>query len=986
MNGNLLIQLAFVQTLQITVLACIVLVLTRYMAKDRPHLAHALWALVLLKCLTPPVVASPTSVFSWLSNGYQAVAFWSQSPPKEIELAKTTEQAEGLAPVIVRMPADSQPMAPALPAAPLKVDPRSAKLELKTLIWAAILAWISIAACVLTLSILRLAIFLRRVTKATLPSSPSLNSLVESLSKRMGLRRKVRLRTVDAAIGPAVVGLIRPTILLPKVIVDGKSDAELEPLLAHELIHVRRGDLVWAMLQGLSVSLWWFNPLVWLAERLLTREAERSCDEETIAGLGCSPAMYARSLLDVMERKHQLRAAPSLPGVRPVDITAKRLERIMRLGQGCYRQRPWWVVAVWLVGCALVLPGAAWVVAQEQPKQAPGVFKEASSNAEANSRALRLPRAKILIEGADLVPPNTKPFEVGSLLTQLCEDQGLNRADAVNHFVQLISSGLSVGKFEESHASSTSISKQAATGGVVTSHLSAVYHKSPAPLAVNGEATGTEEASASTAPSFEIAGDQLHVRATEKELSQIAGTIEHFRKCGFTRLVTSVVFYEIPQPVEFDNDAFQAGEFVFKSGGEVASDLGVKGSLAAPNSGVFNDAEVAKLKRWLEQQKDAVCIASPLVSSLNGQRASVQIGEARNFIVAYKTVKADDGSIDSQPVNEAVQTGIACDIRAVVTRPANEGDEVTTEVSINCQRSNIKSVSKFTFSGAGRDLTTEQPVVDTTSFETGARLKLDQSLATVLWHENKTLVTIVHCKPVAANVGAVPPAVLGNGDKPAYVTVSDQLKSESEIALLKCVLAKLGIKDFRIDDGRMQVNVTEDWKAAANAFQELRDLRNTSAEPDSQTAAREREFVDKGTAYEPLIIYGPHIQQQIRKLNRGVPLLKEIPYVNRFFRNYEFTSETEQREPTNEDILRAVAKHSKEVSLLEAIDSNQVTVKTKQVIMKIEEPGQISKLVSDAITQHRHFKCSLHDANTDELKSVVYVDFCQFLLSEFVSN
>ena len=412
------------------------------LAKDRPHLAHALWALVLLKCLTPPVFASPTSVFSWLSNGYQAVVYWTQSPPTEIEPAKTTEQAEGLAPVIVRISAESQPTVSVTPTSVLKSERRSGQLDVRTLVWAAILAWISIAGGVLTLSSLRLWIFLRRVKKATLPSSPSLDDLVESVSNRIGLRRKVRIRTVDAAIGPAVVGLIRPTILLPKVIVDGKTDRELEPLLAHELIHVRRGDLVWAMLQGVSVSLWWFNPLVWLAERLLTREAERSCDEETIAGLGCSPAMYARSLLDVMERKHQLRAAPSLPGVRPVDITAKRLERIMRLGHGCYRQRPWWVVAVWLIGCAMVLPGAAWVVAQETPKQQPSVLKEASSNSEANSRAIRLPRAQVLIEGADVVPPQTKSFEVGSLLTQLCEDQGLNRADAENNFAQLISNGL----------------------------------------------------------------------------------------------------------------------------------------------------------------------------------------------------------------------------------------------------------------------------------------------------------------------------------------------------------------------------------------------------------------------------------------------------------------------------------------------------------------------------------------------------------------
>lgn len=948
MNGNLLIQLAFVQTLQITVLVCIVLALTKYLAKDRPHLAHTLWALVLLKCLTPPVVASPTSLFSWLSNGYQAVVYRMQSPSTGIEVAKTTEQpTEGLAPVIVRMSADSQPIAPALPATTLKVDHRSAKLDLKTLVWAAILAWIFISTCVLTLSILRLSIFLRRVKKATLPTSPSLNGLVESLSKRIGLRRKVLVRTVDDAIGPAVVGLLRPTILLPKVIVEGKTDKELEPLLAHELIHVRRGDLVWAMLQGMSVSLWWFNPLVWLAERLLTREAERSCDEETIAGLGCSPATYARSLLDVMERKHQLRAAPSLPGVRPVDITAKRLERIMRLGHGCYRQRPWWVVAVWLLGCAMVLPGAAWVVAQEQPEQKPSVFKEASSNSDANSRAIRLPRAQILLEGADLTQPQTKSFEVDSLLDQLCEEQGLNRDDAERNFAQLISSSLN-------------FSGQGSSEG-----------------------TETDTTSSGTAPSFEVAGDQLHVRATEQELSQIELSIEHFRKFGFKRIVTAVTFYEIPQPILLDKDAFQAGEVLFKTGGEVSSDLGVNGSLAFPNAGVFGDSEVTKLKQWLQKQKDAVCTASPIISSLNGQRASVQIGETRSFTVGYKPAKAVDGTIDSQPVNEAVQTGISCDIRAVVTKPANEGDEPTTEVSILCLRTKIKSVSKFTFSGSGRELTTEQPVVDKALFETGSRVKLDQSLVVVQWHENKTLVTIVQCKPVGAKVAMAPPAVLGNGDKPAYVSVSDKLKSESEIALLKCMLTKLGIKDSRIDEGRMQVNVKEDWKAAVNAFQELREFRNPSSDSDAQTVPLEQKFVDNGAAYEPLPIYGPLIQREVRP--RGTPILSKIPYINRLFKNVDFIDETEQSAPTDEEIVRALEKQSKDGSLSDAFSAGQIKI-SSTMIKDFVEPVRFVPLIGEATLQHRHYKCELHDAKTNELMRVVYVDFCQFALNKATTD
>ena len=143
------------------------------------------------------------------------------------------------------------------------------------------------------------------------------------------------------------------------------------------------------MIQSIASAVGWFHPLVWLASRQVTIESERCCDEETIAFLRCNPVTYARSLLDVLELKHLLRVAPALPGVRPVDITSSRLERIMRLGQGCRSRSPWWILSIALVSAVAVLPGAEYVTAQSPepkkiddsavtPKMEPGMAPEAS--------------------------------------------------------------------------------------------------------------------------------------------------------------------------------------------------------------------------------------------------------------------------------------------------------------------------------------------------------------------------------------------------------------------------------------------------------------------------------------------------------------------------------------------------------------------------------------------------------------------------------
>ena len=219
--------------------------------------------------------------------------------------------------------------------------------------------WLMSGGLALLISAARFARFWAWLSRCEVSSRVNLSDAVDRVAAKLGLRRRVNVCVLNASVGPAVIGLLRPTILLPESIVRDKSEVELEPLLAHELNHVRRGDLWWALIQALARNLFWFHPLVWLADKMVTRESERSCDEETIASLGCSPATYARCLIEVLEQKHMLRVSPALPGVRPVEVTSARLERVMKLGQGSYRRTP---AAVWLVlaACSIVaLPGAA---------------------------------------------------------------------------------------------------------------------------------------------------------------------------------------------------------------------------------------------------------------------------------------------------------------------------------------------------------------------------------------------------------------------------------------------------------------------------------------------------------------------------------------------------------------------------------------------------------------------------------------------------
>ena len=73
---------------------------------------------------------------------------------------------------------------------------------------------------------------------------------------------------------PLVVGLLRPTIVLPH----GLTDAETALALAHERAHVRRGDLYLGLIPALARTLFWFHPLAHAAARAAEDAREEACD------------------------------------------------------------------------------------------------------------------------------------------------------------------------------------------------------------------------------------------------------------------------------------------------------------------------------------------------------------------------------------------------------------------------------------------------------------------------------------------------------------------------------------------------------------------------------------------------------------------------------------------------------------------------------------------------------------------------------------
>lgn len=366
------------QTWQVAVVGLVVWLIARQFTADRPHFAHALWMLVLIKAITPPIWSCPSSPFSWLAME-RPTAY--ASAPHDPTLSRPTEQ-------LTQQEAKSFPAAT---SAPLALDESSFndshnghpsrwsgfiagfQWNGKSLDSALSFIWLLGAGGGLLILVLRYAALLRTLRTAKTISLPGIDAVASQLSRKLGIRRRVKILILENQIGPVVLGLINPTIVLPAVVAKSMTPAEISMLLAHELTHLKRGDLWWALVQSFAKHLLWFHPLVHWAERCVTREAERSCDEETVTALNCNPVDYARCLLKVLEHKHQLHSVSALPGVRPVDITSARLERVMRLRKGSHQSGSAMIWLVLLLGCILILPGAGLSLAQEESATKPDV-------------------------------------------------------------------------------------------------------------------------------------------------------------------------------------------------------------------------------------------------------------------------------------------------------------------------------------------------------------------------------------------------------------------------------------------------------------------------------------------------------------------------------------------------------------------------------------------------------------------------------------
>jgi|GEM_PF-608015 len=244
--------------------------------KVRAAIRYSLWFAVFLKLLLPPTLALPTGAAWWLRSRPAL-------PVAHHTRMMTVNYTE---PVDVYVP-PAAPIAPVTPPAP-KLLRDGWMLSVASAFSVLLAVWVLMRWRQIT-----------RIVNRTTAASVEIDAMLSEARHLAGLRRNVALRVTAEAMSPAVCGLFRPVILLPQSLIEKLTTSQLRAVLLHELIHLRRGDVWVNCAQTLLQIVYWWHPLLWIANARVRRVREEAVDDAVMCALNAEADVYAPTLLEV---------------------------------------------------------------------------------------------------------------------------------------------------------------------------------------------------------------------------------------------------------------------------------------------------------------------------------------------------------------------------------------------------------------------------------------------------------------------------------------------------------------------------------------------------------------------------------------------------------------------------------------------------------------------------------------------------------------
>jgi beta-lactamase regulating signal transducer with metallopeptidase domain len=262
---------------------------------------YCIWLLVFVKLIIPPTFSLPTGIGYWLGDIFPEKAIQTESAPKEmIERPRMEYSIKPLTPPRLvetqnhlslqsnlHMPVMETPV----------IIPEASSIKVHGIIF---LLWI-VGEMIFIALLLQRILFVRRIIAQSKPASDNLQDILAESCRKIGIKKKIELKVSQGLLSPAACGLLKPKIILPSSLLKCFSQEKLHTTLLHELAHIKRKDIWINSLQSILQILYFYNPLLWIANTIVRRIREQAVDETVLVYLGEQADTYSKTLVDIVE-------------------------------------------------------------------------------------------------------------------------------------------------------------------------------------------------------------------------------------------------------------------------------------------------------------------------------------------------------------------------------------------------------------------------------------------------------------------------------------------------------------------------------------------------------------------------------------------------------------------------------------------------------------------------------------------------------------
>ncbi len=315
--------------IQSSLLIIILLILNAVLRKKvRLVFLYGIWMLVLVKLVLPTTFSSPIglgylfgdkvpdiiaetdyipekidSILDKFKSGNRSIASEAEIPIRllnDISLEYNTEISPEY---YTNIPSEYN--ADILPEYPVNVPPESeftleATPATASLSWQGFvfLFWLAIVIAMVLYLIRRMLIIRNLLSQSKRPDD-SILDIFEQCRNQIGVKRPVMLELSPIAISPSVCGLFRPKILIPQDLPIKLKTEDLRPIFLHELAHIKRDDLGISLIQTVLQIVYFYNPLLWVANVTIRKVREQAVDEAVLVAMGEKAEDYPETLLNI---------------------------------------------------------------------------------------------------------------------------------------------------------------------------------------------------------------------------------------------------------------------------------------------------------------------------------------------------------------------------------------------------------------------------------------------------------------------------------------------------------------------------------------------------------------------------------------------------------------------------------------------------------------------------------------------------------------